>query len=340
MSTIEQEERALVALAERNLLTIYRDALTDAAVLLHVHEPYRFWSECVALKMLPTPDASADEESGHFLTQRQGDWGWVQCIYQNEDADEVPWIYRATFPADPVGALYAREVTLVWRMNIPEITLLKMNHTINTVFKPQLTAHPITVTGVDSVPMYLYHAMPLGTEINPYTTLLWYIGLEWLNAREHISVMRRSARGRPITWTTNRLNAHALRAAFPDYFQSAVGPYLNAPTLRHTNWMGLPFLRVDENEKLCSATDLLTASEPFFATPHTITHLPHFHLSQMTTPSQIDLLDDKIFNGNPNAQNEANDEEEEDGSAQPKRPASASGGGPKRKPRTKGLSAS
>ena len=262
---------ALRAMEAQEILTIYCDWKTQAAVLLHVRQPERFWRECLGgLALLPPPLDPLDKKA--FLTEQTADgWGWAQCIYAEEDADEMPWIYRETFPADPVGALSGREFTLVWRfrhaLSIQATLMLKSEQFMMSI-------HQMRVSGPTVIPMYLYHAQPLGTDVCPYGTLLYYLRLEDLHSKQDlIEIQKRSARGRPIQWKLNcsATTRDRLRAAFPLYFYEAP---LQIQTLRTTNWLGLPFLRMIDT--VCSVHDLLNQSDAFFLKqPHIVVeHLP------------------------------------------------------------------
>ena len=282
---------ALRAMEAQGILTVYCDFKTKAAVLLHVRQPERFWNECVAHRMLPPPllpEAVGAVKEGAFLTENTADgWGWAQHIYADEGVEEMPWICRETFPADPVGALGGREFTLVWRFCH---SLANKTSWINEseAFMQKPTRPHMSVSGPAAIPMYLYHTLPLGTDVCPYSTLLYYLRLEYLNSVRHIDIQKRSVRGRPIQWAINPTAAttrERLRAAFPPYFYTTTTTTVHRTQVsRTTNWLGLPFLRIDGNDAVCSVYDLLNQGDAFFrGEPHVVEHLPLLSLLDSTT---------------------------------------------------------
>ena len=277
---MSEEDEALAAMAAANVLTVYRDAATGAAVLLHVHQPERFWD--MAKGLLPPPDAAPS-----FWTRTTDDgWGWAQCLYQEEDVGERPWMCRETFPADPVGALYAREFTLVWRFRHPPA----LQRQLMDEALAFLSARPPLMVdgGLHSLSPYLNHALPLGTEVRPYGTLLWYLRLEYLASNNHIRIEERSACGRrPLVWRID-----CARAVFCDAFPKAFS-HVPEGALRHNNWLGLPFLSVDGKTR--TVPDLLREGDAFFAARPLVTHLPRLEPSRTPPPERRDLLDLEVF---------------------------------------------
>ena len=326
------EEAALAAMQAAKVLTIYRDAISGQAVLMHVHAPERFWASAQALLSLP----DAPDPQRFFDASTSSGWGWAQCIYQEEDAGENPWMCRETFPSDPVGALYAREFTLVWRFPhspaLQAALMAKVQHFMIAMSK--LTVHG----GFDGLSLYLRHALPLGTEVTPYGTLLWYMRLEFLNANKRIHIVKRSKiGGRPLQW---RLQCARILFvdAFPAFFFDKTPPgaeyahpttdWLRLPSGRveykpyTTNWLGLPFLRVDDAHGCCSVADLFNhTDDTFFKAGHLITHLPLLEASPTPRPqhSEAPLLDTEVFD----KYNEKGQEKE----GKKKRDASGGGGG-------------
>jgi hypothetical protein len=256
------EERALEEMCAERILNIHRDAVTRQMVVLHVLQPQRFWHECIQRRMLPPPDLKHTA----FLTARTvHGWGWVQCVYTDEGAEERPWLFYETCPSNPVGALCATEFTLVWRFGHSESLRSSLTYQAK-VFMGQCQRR-IEVTGPAAISKYLYHALPLGTDVPPYGTLLWYLRLEYLHSTRCIMIDTRSAHGRPIRWRVHieKLRVGSLRAEFPPFFYSAVPSSI---LTRTANWMGLPFVRLILNPataaattdgRVCSVADLLNA---------------------------------------------------------------------------------
>jgi hypothetical protein len=277
-----EEEEALATLAEAGVLTVYRNAANGKAVLLYVHNPERFWGLAHSLGLLPPPDAASGDS---FLSETTpSGWGWAQCVYQAEEAGERPWMCRETFPSDPVGALYAREFTLVWRFRHPPALQARLVDEglrfASTMPKPMVDG------GLQSVSRYLNHALPLGTEVRAYSTLLWYLRLEHLSVAGRIRIEERSAHGkRPLRWRL-LCGRGAFLEAFPPFFARALSDD-DGVSLRHSNWLGLPFLLVDGETQCRTVTDVLCCEgDAFFDAHPLITHLPRLEASEETPLSE------------------------------------------------------